>query len=770
MVSFSSKFTRVLNSEDPPECVISLCSEVRTPLELKLIEILRTKLIPDPHEEVKQRQNSLAEKLLALEKIHVAFINDFGFYAGAGIATARQACSFALAGHQVSVVGLHPYPETVLGKSRYNKWLKKSGTDEGSIRYYASTLSDLDIARNGDKDHRRLIEELLQTENWDLVILGNLHSDAISLSFLNPIFQRKIPIIWYAHDLDLMGGGCGYPQYYNCTQYETKCLDSSCPRPKSQYPCSANGRVERSYVLRTLVHEYSNIYIACNSYWSQVQLAKRYPRRPILKIPYGIDTSVFFPTSDRAALRKELGLDPFKFTIVVGSDSVGRPGKGGEILDALIPAILKDADCQVISFGDYPNRPPGVAATGYLDNEISIARVFASGDCFLNPVTIEAFGQTLLEASACGCVPVILEHGGGVVDIVEDGRTGLVASDAEGLKSAIRRLKANKDLLYYLAKEGQEHIHREFSLERQYYKWVKTLTSEWIPPKALTIPTPQECNQTTVPFVPQVSIVSVTLNCAESIRTTAATLAIQDLQSFEWIIQDGGSTDQTLETAQTSGVPCLIDQEEDSGIYDAMNKAVRRCTADWVLFLHAGDWLAGPGALMNIMKTAETAAADLIVSDYIDILVDGSIIRRSPANPVQKLQALRDGTFQKSNPHWLSGMPCHQGTLTRRNWLEKFPFDPALPISADWFQMFSMIHAGAHVVKSPEILSWYPNGGYSYEHSDQWIGDTVKIAKFFASDHTAVDNYFSEALDEHQEKCLERRYRKMALKRFHEMK
>jgi glycosyltransferase involved in cell wall biosynthesis len=445
MDSFSSKFTRILNSEDPPECIISLCSEVRTPLELKLVEKLRSKLIPDMNEEVKQSQMRLAKKLLSLEKIHVAFINDFGFYAGAGIATARQACGFALAGHQVSVVGLHPYPETALGKNRFNKWLKKSGSEKGAIRYYASTLSDLDIARNGDKDHRRIIEMLLEKENWDLVVLGNLHSDAISLSFLNPIFKRKLPIIWYAHDLDLLGGGCGYPQYYNCTQYESKCLDLSCPRPKSQYPCSANGRVERSYVLRSILHEYSSTYIACNSRWSQVQLTKRYPRRPILRIPYGVDTLVFFPARDRAALRKELGIDPTKFTIIVGADSVGRPGKGGEILDALLPAILEDAECQVISFGDYPNRPHGVVAIGYLDDEISIARVFASGDCFLNPVTIEAFGQTLLEASACGCVPVVLDQGGGVLDIVEDGKTGLVASDIDGLKSAIRRLKSNKD-------------------------------------------------------------------------------------------------------------------------------------------------------------------------------------------------------------------------------------------------------------------------------------------------------------------------------------
>ena len=70
----------------------------------------------------KKRQR-LVEQLLAGESLRIAFINDNGFYAGAGIAMARQARSFALAGHQVSVLALNGYPQAVLARHRYGRWI-----------------------------------------------------------------------------------------------------------------------------------------------------------------------------------------------------------------------------------------------------------------------------------------------------------------------------------------------------------------------------------------------------------------------------------------------------------------------------------------------------------------------------------------------------------------------------------------------------------------------------------------------------------------------
>lgn len=59
---------------------------------------------------------------------------------------------------------------------------------------------------------------------------------------------------------------------------------------------------------------------------------------------------------------------------------------------------------------------------------------------FLHPVTWrEPFGLTLIEAMACGC-PVIAFNKGSIPEIVQDGRTGFVVEDVEGMLDAVQRI------------------------------------------------------------------------------------------------------------------------------------------------------------------------------------------------------------------------------------------------------------------------------------------------------------------------------------------
>jgi glycosyltransferase involved in cell wall biosynthesis len=768
--SFSARASSILNGRASKDAPFLLSCDVKTPTELELLTEIVSEIKSSEHDgQIADAERlQLAQKLLSNEKIKVALINDNGFYAGAGIAMARQARSFALAGHQVSVVGLNPYPETALSTQRYKGWLTQQGSIP-PINFYAVRQSDCQIGRNGDKDYTALISKLCLQEQWDLVILGNLHSDSISLRFLEPLLEHNIPIIYYSHDLDLLGGGCGYPQYYDCTQYLNGCLDSTCPKPHDAYPQSSNGRVGLRYMQRSLLFEYTNISLACNSQWSQQHLMKRYFGKTVLPLHCSIDISVFCPATDKSSLRKSLGLNPTCFTVVIGADSIGRPGKGGELLEALVPCLVKDPDIQVISFGNYPASESEVKSFGYLDSEIEISRVFASGDCYLNPVTIEALGQTILEASACGCIPIVLRRAGGVVDAVEHGRTGFIVDEIDELLKSIDLLKKNRELRQFLAEEGCEWVRQNFSLQRHYCCWLEAICSDWF--LSLNKPIPR-VNSNVKEIVheedrPLVSVVSLTLNCAEALAMTAKSLQMQDHISFEWIIQDGGSADNTLSVVKASDVPYRIYQEADTGIYDAANRAIDHCRGEWVLFLHAGDWLAGPKALSKAMESVDLALTDLIVTDFMEILIDGTITRRHPANPVDKLRHLSTGSFQIPGPHWLGNMPSHQGMILRRSWLERFPFSMDLKISADWLQMFSVIDAGAKVGMSGELLSWYSNGGFSFENSDQWIGDVISIAKTFYSDHQAVDSYFADALASHRYDCFQRRRRRLALNRLY---
>ena len=105
--------------------------------------------------------------------------------------------------------------------------------------------------------------------------------------------------------------------------------------------------------------------------------------------------------------------------------------------------------------------------------------------------------------------------------------------------------------------------------------------------------------------------------------------------------------------------------------------------------------------------------------------------------------------------------------LIRRQWCERFPFDLQMRISADWLQLFEAINSGARVGMSPTVLSWYPNGGYSFDNSQYWIENVIEIAKRFQPDHAAVDQYFAGALAEHTAMTQQRKHQNLALKRWY---
>ena len=105
--SFSSRFSSLLETLQPgqglnPHQQLQLCrlaDAARCESEDSLIAQLRRRQGAAAERHPTAAERNLAERFLSGDRLRLAFINDNGFYAGAGIATARQARSFALAGH-----------------------------------------------------------------------------------------------------------------------------------------------------------------------------------------------------------------------------------------------------------------------------------------------------------------------------------------------------------------------------------------------------------------------------------------------------------------------------------------------------------------------------------------------------------------------------------------------------------------------------------------------------------------------------------------------
>lgn len=88
----------------------------------------------------------------------------------------------------------------------------------------------------------------------------------------------------------------------------------------------------------------------------------------------------------------------------------------------------------------------------------------------------EGLPIAILEAMACGVVPVCLKMRSGIPELVEDGVTGLVVNDRDqDFTNAIRRLKENPDLWKRLSANARERVERENSIQANTNQWAKLL-------------------------------------------------------------------------------------------------------------------------------------------------------------------------------------------------------------------------------------------------------------------------------------------------------
>lgn len=114
------------------------------------------------------------------------------------------------------------------------------------------------------------------------------------------------------------------------------------------------------------------------------------------------------------------------------------------------------------------NRLGLTQSTQFLGTQRDIPSVLNSLDVVvLATTTQEAFGRVVIEAQAAG-VPVIATRVGGIVDIIEDGKTGLLvpAADPVGMGEALVRIYKEPALAKTMATAAFEKVKSNYTLDR----------------------------------------------------------------------------------------------------------------------------------------------------------------------------------------------------------------------------------------------------------------------------------------------------------------
>jgi colanic acid/amylovoran biosynthesis glycosyltransferase len=154
------------------------------------------------------------------------------------------------------------------------------------------------------------------------------------------------------------------------------------------------------------------------------------------------------------------------------------------LLEACAVLAARGVPFECVLVGDGPERAAVEARISFLglsgrvrllgnQPQDRIREVLDASDVMVLPSIVTADGMmdgipvALMEAMAMG-VPVVSTRVSGIPELVEDGRTGLLApeKDATALADALERLFREPDLARRLAAQGREHVLRHFNLVR----------------------------------------------------------------------------------------------------------------------------------------------------------------------------------------------------------------------------------------------------------------------------------------------------------------
>lgn len=195
----------------------------------------------------------------------------------------------------------------------------------------------------------------------------------------------------------------------------------------------------------------------------------------------------------------------------------------------------------------------------------------------------------------------------------------------------------------------------------------------------------------------KVSIITIVYNNQNCIADCIQSVLNQSYSDIEHVVIDGGSTDGTQDKIAPflNNIAYYI-SEKDNGLYDGLNKGIKRATGDIIGILHSDDMFYEPETVQKIVKEFKSKNADLVYANgmYVDRNNTAIIKRIYKAKPFKK-QYLKYG--------WI---PLHTTIYVKRDVFYNYGYyDEQYSIASDY-----------------EIsLRWFTNTNIKKFFLDNWV-------------------------------------------------
>ena len=390
-------------------------------------------------------------------------------------------------------------------------WLlvgNKTGNHSRVIPFHSSPFFDyrpyMDSDLTREIERRRSVDQSLGLEDFnhlyshhislltgsppDLVLCHNLHGGYFDLRALSGLSGR-VPVALRLFDTWLQTGHCAYS--LGCGRWQTGC--GECPDltiPPAILRDASRVNLRR----KQRIFQESRLFVSAESRW-MLDRARRSVLAPAvivwMYILGGVDLQTFFP-GPRENARLQLGLDlDARVVLYVANQGLANPYKDFETvrraLDVLHERQSAPRIILLVVGSTAPDQNVGhhilISHVGHIASQPSLAVYYRAADLMVHSAIEEAFGNVVAEAMACG-TPVVAASGGGVVELIDHGCTGLIVPprDHAKLADAILQLLQEPALCARMGAASAAAARRHFDsrdMIRNLQSWCNEVHSAW---------------------------------------------------------------------------------------------------------------------------------------------------------------------------------------------------------------------------------------------------------------------------------------------------
>jgi glycosyltransferase involved in cell wall biosynthesis len=195
-------------------------------------------------------------------------------------------------------------------------------------------------------------------------------------------------------------------------------------------------------------------------------------------------------------------------------------------------------------------------------------------------------------------------------------------------------------------------------------------------------------------MLPLVSIVTPSFNQGRFLRRTIDSVLSQDYPHIEYLVFDGGSTDQSLDILKSYGKRFFWLSQKDRGQSDAINQGLRRAHGDILAYLNSDDVLL-PGAVAAIVAHFRRQPdVDVVYGNAYHIDENDLVLGEYSTAPFDFERLLQ------------SCFICQPAAFWRRRVIDRVGlFDDSLHWAMDYEYWLRLGRAGATFALVPEFLA-----------------------------------------------------------------